>query len=526
VTIRFDFEDLQSSAHSVGTHIHDYEKDAIVELAEWMAGTIDSFMVAARPMLPAPDAVPSHRVSGATPKPEEDPLNAVVRWVDIKAEDGETTSDLLAGKTIALKDLIAVAGIPISASSLLLDGFVPRSDAVVTQRVLRAGGHIVAMTNMEGMAWGGGGESGIFGSSRNPYDHGRSTSGSSGGSGAILFYDGVDLAFGTDQGGSIRLPASWCGVVGIKPTHSLVPYVGLASHDQTFDHVGPMARDTETIALAMAAVSGPFWGDARQKAVPELSFVDDWANAPDDFTGVTFGVLKEALISDGSEEREAALAGFADAIERFKQLGATVVEISIPEHAVAGDILFAGLLEGVAATLYGNGEGYHWNGAHSVDVRRAVGKGMLAFGDQLQPSYKAAAILGEYLRSKYFGEVYATAQSVIPLLREAYDTALAEVDVVLMPTTPTVAMELKDDASDYERQRRSFSMAIDTPAHNATGHPAISIPAAEAQGMPLGVMLVGKHFDDSKLIALSRTYEKTFGWLPENKPSYPKPSHV
>jgi amidase len=224
--IQFDFDELQKSAHRVGTHIHDYERDDVMQLAEWMATTIDEFLEVSRPLVPAPSAVPAIRISGAAPAPSEDPLNAIVRWVDVTAAPGQETSDLLAGKKIAMKDLIAVAGIPISAASLLLDGFVPREDAVVTERVLRAGGSIVAMTNMEGVAFGGGGESGIYGATRNPFDPARSTSGSSGGSAAALFYDGIDITFGTDQGGSVRLPASWCGVLGLKPTHSLVPYTG------------------------------------------------------------------------------------------------------------------------------------------------------------------------------------------------------------------------------------------------------------------------------------------------------------
>lgn len=521
--IRFDFDDLQAAAHRVGTHINDHEREDVWGIATWMAGTIDEFLEISRPMIPAPNAVPGRRVEGAPATRDEDPLNAVVRWVDVEAAPGETTSDLLAGKTIAMKDLIAVAGIPISAATEILEGFVPRDDAVVTERVLRAGGRIVAMTNMEGVAFGGGGESGIYGATRNPFDPSKSTSGSSGGSAAALFYDGIDITFGTDQGGSIRLPASWCGVLGLKPTWSLVPYTGIASHDVTFDHVGPMTRTTADMALAMAAISGPHPGDVRQNATTpaDLPFVAAVEDAPESYEGVRFGLLAESLVSDGSPEREAALAGFAAAVERIRSLGGEVVDISIPEHTMAGPILFAAMLEGVMATLHGNGEGYHRGGSHSVDVRRAIGTGMLAHGGELQAAYKTAAVLGEHLRSRYFGTVYATAQTVIPVLRAAYDAALEDVDVVLMPTTPTTAMDLKPDASVYEMHRRSFSMTSDTPAHNATGHPALSLPGAEADGMPLGVTFVGRFFDDAKLLGLARTWERSLGWLPAAAPTFP-----
>jgi amidase len=521
--IEFDFEQLQDSAHRVGTHIHDFERDEVMRIAAWMTETIDEFMENARPLVPAPSAVPAHRVELTAPTQQEDPLNAVIRWVDIAAEPGEVSSELLSGKRIGMKDLIPVAGIPISLGSLLLDGFVPREDAVVTERVLRAGGHIVAMTNMEGMAFGGGGESGDYGATRNPFDPGRSTSGSSGGSAASLFYEGIDITFGTDQGGSIRLPASWCGVLGLKPTHSLVPYTGIPSHDRTFDHVGPLTRSTRDLALAMAAISGPDVSDPRQNASTpsSLPFLAELENAPETYAGIRFGVLAEAMVPDGTPERDAALEGFAEAIAKIRSLGGEIVNVSIPEHALAGSLLFAAIAEGVMATLHGHGEGYHWSGSYSLDSRRAVGKGLLAFGKDLQPAYKTAAALGEYMRSRYFGAVYATAQTVIPRLRAAYDTVLETVDVIIMPTTPTTAMELKPDAAPYERQRRSFAMATDTPAHNATGHPALSMPAAEAGGLPLGVMLVGKHFSDATLIALAHTWERAFGWLPERKPYYP-----
>ena len=520
--IQFDFDEFQAAAHRVGTHIHDYERHDVMELAKWMAATIDEFTEASRPYIPAPSAVPAIRVSGPMPHRDEDPLNAIIRWTDVVAAPGETSNDLLAGKRVAMKDIIAVAGIPNSAASLLLDGYVPREDAVVSERVLRAGGRIVAMTNMEGVAFGGGGESGIYGATRNPFDPTRSTSGSSGGSAAALYYEGIDITFGTDQGGSVRLPASWCGVLGLKPSYGLVPYTGIASHDVTFDHVGPLTRTTENMALAMAAIAGAHPSDVRQSAATPsaLPFLEAWAEAPATYEGVRFGLLSETLESDGSPEREAALAGLMEAVERIRALGGEVVEISIPEHQLAGSVLFAALLEGIAATLYAHGESYHRGGAHSVDTQRAIGKGMLAHGDELQAAYKTAAVLGEYLRSRYFGAVYATAQTVIPSLRAAYDKALSDVDVVLMLTTRTPAMLLKPEASDYEMHRRSFSMTTDTPAQNATGHPALSMPAAESEGLPLGVTLVGRSFEDARLIALARTWERAYGWFPQRTPEF------
>lgn len=183
-------------------------------------------------------------------------------------------------------------------------------------------------------------------------------------------------------------------------------------------------------------------------------------------------------------------------------------------------MVFGAMIEALAMTLISFGDGYHWSGAHSVDTRLAVGKGLAVFGSEMPPAYRVSAALGELLRTRYFGTVYAQAQNAIPRIRAAYDQALEAVDAIIMPTTPTVAMKRSPDASMYETQMRSFSMAINTPVHNATGHPALSMPAAEADGLPLGVMLIGKHFHDHDLIAYARTWEKTVGWLPRNPPEH------
>ena len=202
------------------------------------------------------------REPGERPSAEEDPLNAIVRRCRVRAEGCE---GILSGQRVAMKDSVAIAGIPLTCGSAILQGFVPSHDATVTDRILRAGGEIVCITNMDDLAFSGGGESSWYGPTRNPFDPERSAGGSSSGAAAALSYDGIDLAVGCDQGGSIRTPASWCGVVGLKPTHSLVPYTGIAGIDATFDHCGPMARTAKGAALLLQAMAGPDPGDPRQR---------------------------------------------------------------------------------------------------------------------------------------------------------------------------------------------------------------------------------------------------------------------
>ena len=174
-----------------------------------------------------------------------DPLNAVVRWVSVKSNERRAKNGPLAGMRMGLKDNIAVAGVPMTCASRILQGFVPTIDAVVTQRLVEAGAEIVAILNMENMAFSGGGESSHYGPISNPCDPKRVSGGSSGGSGASLAYPWIDANIGGDQGGSIRIPAAWCGVVGHKPTHSLVPYTGAVGIDKTIDHLGPMTRNRQ-----------------------------------------------------------------------------------------------------------------------------------------------------------------------------------------------------------------------------------------------------------------------------------------
>lgn len=514
-------EELNRYAARVGFTVGEEELDRFHVLARDVLARVERFQSLVGPLLPPPTVVPGPRNAGRPPLPGEDPCNAVLRWVDVRADESERTSDLLAGKRVAFKDLIAVAGVPQTVGSRVLQNSTPQSDAVVTERVLRAGGRIVAMTNLEALAFSGGGETSSFGPIRNPFDLDRTASGSSGGSASALFHPHVDIAYGTDQGGSIRVPASWCGVLGLKPTFALVPYTGLASLDRTFDHVGPLTRTAADMALAMAAVSGAHPSDPRQAGhVPDLPFLEAVRTAPDDLRGVRIGVLTEGrrFPDDGHEGRTETLRATEEVWERFRELGAEVVEISIPEHEVAGPIMFAALLEGVAATVYGHGEGYHFSGRYSADQREAFGKGVAVYGDEMPGTFKVVTAIGEYLRERYFGAIYATAQSSIPALRAAYDRALAEVDVIAMPTASHYAHRHDPDADEVDRALRGWTMLENTPLHNATGHPALSIPAAEADGLPVGVMLVGSHFSDHRLIAIAETYERRYGWLPQPAP--------
>ncbi len=451
------------------------------------------------------------RSAGRRPSADEDPLNAIVRWIDVRrAKSGGP----LAGMRLVVKDSIAVAGVPMTLGSAVLRGFTPSVDSVVVERLILAGAEIVAVTNMDDFAFSGGGDTSAYGPIGNPFDPSRSAGGSSGGSAAALSYDAtIDGAIGTDQGGSIRLPASWCGVLGLKPTHSLVPYTGIAGIDATFDHVGPMARSTSVLGQILMVIAGQDSSDPRQARVRYDSSDLELAleSSEKSFEGVRIGVLIEGF-SDDDDPRARTSEAIRGTVQRLSDAGAIVEEVSIPEHLQGGGIAFAGFIEGMASTALGGGNGYHWAGRYSPDFAVAMAAGLRTRGGELAPQLKLVSLLGEHLRRNYGGSVYAAAQNQRPWLREAYDAALRKYDVLLLPTAPYTAFEHDSSMSITEKVLRGWEPLRNCVPFDMTGHPAITLPVASVDGLPVGVMLVGRQFDDARLIDIAGRYERRFGW--------------
>jgi len=509
---RIHGREIQEWAEKVGLSLSDDEALEFLDLTGRMLDNLDLVESLATPAAPLLEAVRSLK---PRPSKSEDPYNAIIQGCEVKAND----RGLLSGMRIGLKDNMAVAGIPMTCGSRLLEGYVPKSDCVVAERLLQAGGKIVAKLNMDDFAFSAGGETSHFGAVTNPYDITRTASGSSSGPAAALHYDSIDLTFGTDQGGSIRLPASWCGVLGLKPTFGLVPYTGIASIDVTYDNVGPLARTVETLALGLTAVAGRHSSDPRQHAdILSNDYVDVVSRAPDDLRGVTIGVLLEGFNAEHATNAppgtRQTMEATREVVERVQEMGATVKPISIPDHSISGSVKLAALAEGYAATFHAFGNSYHQDAAYWEDFGMALGKGMSAFSDDLHPTVKSALILGNYLRERYFGSFYARARNWAPTLREAYDRALSEVDLIVMPTATHYAHKLAPGASLAETVWRSWTCNANTAAANISGHPALSMPAGEADGLPVGVMIVGTTFGDADLLSFARTYEQANGWLP------------
>jgi amidase len=486
------------------------ELDEFHKLTEYISDITDSVDDLASP---APANVPAVRDPGREPGDGEDPYNAVVRWCSVRLDGAE---GVLSGARIGLKDSIAVAGVPLTGGSNVLRGFTPTTDSVVAERVLRAGGEIVAMLNMDYLAFSGGGDSSAYGPTLCPFDTTRTAGGSSGGSGAALYYDDIDMTVGCDQGGSIRVPAAWSGAIGLKPTHGLVPYVGIMGIDQPIDYAGPMARTAADAARLLAAIAGKHPEDPRQPPeVPVGDYVRAVSDAPDDLRGLRVGVVAEGFSDAVGIEAETADA-VRGAIERLAELGADVREVSVPEHLRGGGIAFTGFIEGMTTLMAGGGNGFHWKGRYWPELALALAAGLKAFGNEMSDQVRLTLICGAHMRKHYHGAVYAKAHNLHGWLRAGYDRALADVDVLVMPTSPGRPHTYAPDMPIAERVMRGWGVLANTAPMNITGHPTITLPAAEAGGLPVGLMAMARPFQDDRLLALASTFERRYGWAPEH----------
>src|SRR5215510_7385365 len=431
------------------------------------------------------------RDPGRRPTRQEDPLNAIVRRCSVKG----AKSGKLAGKRIGIKDNVCVAGVPTTCASLVLDGYVPDIDATIITRILDAGGEITAMLNMDNFAFSGGGDTSAYGPTRNPHNPDHLAGGSSGGSGAALYYDDIDLTIGGDQGGSIRIPAAWCGVVGLKPTHSLVPYTGIVGIDPTFDHTGPMGRSVADVALLLEVIAGKDPLDPRQHDVPVQPYTQALGK---DIRGIRLGVVREGFNTPASEPDVDAKV--REAIKALQELGAQMQEVSIPAHIGVGGITWGLIPEGTTALVYGHGVGHHWKGLYNESFAYTFGRALRAQAQDLSHQVKFVMLMGTYLHDAYHGRLYTKAQNQRRVIRAAYDEVLEQVDILVMPTTPNKAHRYDPQRSIQDLIQHGWNMLGNTAPFNMTGHPSLTVPCGKSNGLPVGLMLTGRHFDDATLL--------------------------
>ena len=445
--------------------------------------------------------VPGHRSTG-----EENPHNAWYWKTAIKGADGGK----LAGKRVGIKDNVCVAGVPMMNGSSVLEGYVPDVDATLVSRILDAGGEIAGKTACEYLCFSGGSHTNATGLPvHNPWKHGYTSGGSSSGSGAAVAAGDVEMAIGGDQGGSIRIPASMCGIVGLKPTHGLVPYTGVMPIEFTIDHVGPMTDTVANNALLLEVIAGTDGLDPRQIGVPEVpSYTDALGRGAE---GMTIGVVAEGFGHPNSEP--AVDETVRAAIARYEAIGASVREVSIPEHLLGGAVWTPIGLEGtVDFMINGNGFGTNWKGLFVTSLIDRYAR-WRERADEFPHTLKYAVLLGQYMQNQYGGRYYGKAQNIARRIRAAHDRALGECDVLVMPTLPIVATPIAPaDAPIDLYIQRGHEMLTNTAGHNITGHPALTIPCGLSDGLPVGLQLIGRHFDEATIYRAAHAWEQSVDW--------------
>ncbi|MTD32051.1 Asp-tRNA(Asn)/Glu-tRNA(Gln) amidotransferase subunit GatA [Planomicrobium sp. YIM 101495] len=417
------------------------------------------------------------------------------------AEMADTPADArgpLYGLPIGVKDNIVTEGIETTASSLMLKGFNPIYNATVVQKLREAGMIIVGKLNMDEFAMGSSSETSYYKKTKNPWNLETVPGGSSGGSAAAVAAGEVPFSLGTDTGGSIRQPAAFCGVVGMKPTYGRVSRSGLIAFASSLDQIGPITRNVKDNALLLGAIAGH---DEKDSTSAEVAVPDFAAALTGDIKGLKIGVPKE-YFAEGVGE--AAKTAVYEALKVLEAKGATWEEMSLPhsEYALATYYLLAsseassnlsrfdGIRYGYRTEKQGNLLDFYMN-------TRSEG-----FGDEV----KRRIMLGTYaLSSGYYDAYYKKAQKVRTLIKQDFDEAFEKYDVIISPTTPTPAFKIGEQTDD---PLTMYANDILTIPVNLAGVPAISVPCGFEGGLPLGLQIIGKHFDEATVYNVAYAFEQ------------------
>ena len=427
--------DLRQAAQKLGMNPSDDYLLAVEQIVTPLANayaTLDA----------TPDELPAVKYPRGQfyrPGPEENPHGAWYVKTSIKGKPGGK----LAGRRVALKDNVCLAGVPMMIGAQVLEGYVPDVDATIVERILDAGGEIAGKAVCEYYCVSGGSHTSSTGPVHNPRKRGYTTGGSSSGSAALVAAGDVDMAIGGDQAGSIRIPASHCGIVGLKPTFGLVPYTGIGLLEITIDTAGPLTANVRDNALLLEVIAGPDGLDTRQRGVQGGRYTDA---LDDGVKGLRIGVIREGFGHPNSEPD--VDAHVRDAAQRFAKLGAIVEEVSVPTHALGFPVWAA--IRGDAACvmlLEMNGAGIGHEGLYVTSLLDHA-MGWRKRADEFADTLKIASIFSKYTLDRYGGHFYAKGQNVRRRVRAGYDAALATL-------RPAAAADGTDEGDADPRQGRN-----------------------------------------------------------------------
>ena len=492
--------ELREAALQINMHPSDDYLRAVEEIVAPLAGAYAALDEVGDEL----PAVKYPRGEAFFPSPEENRHGAWYVKTSVKGRAGGP----LAGRRVALKDNICLAGAPMMIGADLLRGYVPEIDATVVERILDAGGEIAGKAVCEYYCVSGGSHTSSTGPVHNPRKRGYTTGGSSSGCAALVAAGDVELAIGGDQAGSIRIPASHCGIVGLKPSFGLVPYTGIAPLEITLDTCGPMTANVADNALLLEVIAGPDGLDSRQRGPAPARYTE----------ALTAGIagLRIAVVSEGfgHPNSEADVdARVREAAQRLAKLGAVVDDVSIPMHRL-GFPIWAGIRGDAACVtlLETSGAGLGHEGLYITSLMQAA-SAWRDHADEFADTLKIACIFSKYTFGRYGGYYYAKAQNLRRRLRASYDAVLTSHDLLLMPTVPMKAPPIPSKgASPQEITRRSWEPTRNTCPFNVTGHPAISLPCGMEDGRPIGMMLVGRHHDESTIYRAAAAFERSGDW--------------
>ena len=416
---------------------------------------------------------------------------------DARIRKGETTP--LTGIPLAIKDLICTQGVRTTCGSHILENYIPPYDATVIEKLKAAGAVLVGKANMDEFAMGSSTENSFFGPTHNPWDLERIPGGSSGGAAAAVAAGECIASLGSDTGGSIRQPASCCGVVGIKPTYGRVSRYGLVAFASSLDQIGPFSKDVRDAALLLQAICGHDFRDSTSVNVPVPDFTQSLV---DNVRGMILGIPKECFREGLDPEVESA---FREAVRNLEKLGAKTVEVSLPhsEYALAVYYIIAPAEASSNLARY-DGVKYGFRAKGSFDLMEMYKETRSqGFGAEV----KRRIMLGTYaLSAGYYEAYYRQAAQVRTLVRQDFEKTFAHCDVLLTPTAPTPAFKLGEKVDD---PLQMYLSDIFTIPCNLAGLPGLSLPGGfSKQGLPIGLQILANHFQEEKMLRAAYVYEQ------------------
>ena len=427
--------------------------------------------------------------------------------VQEKIDSGELTGPL-AGVPVAIKDNMCINGMLTTCSSKILSNFKSTFTATAVEKLQAAGAVVVGKTNMDEFAMGSTTETSYYGETKNPWDLNRVPGGSSGGSAAAVAAEEIPYALGSDTGGSIRQPASFCGVTGIKPTYGRVSRYGLIAYGSSLDQIGPLAKDVTDCATILETICGK--DDKDSTSVKEAN--DDFTAAlVDDVKGMKIGIPRDYLGEGLEPEVKDAILTAAKKLEEkgaiVEEFDLSLVEYAIPAYYIIASAEASSNLERFDGVKYGYRTEEYTDLHNMYKKTRSEG-----FGAEV----KRRIMLGSFvLSSGYFDAYYMKALRTKALIKKAFDKAFEKYDVILGPVAPTTALKLGDSLSDPIKM---YLGDIYTVSVNLAGLPGISLPCGyDSNGLPIGLQLLGKHFDEKTIIRAAYAFECT---MDKKRPAY------